>query len=553
MKHLRKITALVLTVMLVVGGMASALADASNYIDAPIANHDVTLTIYTYSADKVRNTYTDYNEVWLVKVLSDITGLNFEWMQPPAGDDGTFFNTTLASGIYPDLWNTGWGSYAGGIPGAIEDGILLDISKLAFEKCPNFVAKYNSLDDATKRLFWSDDGYLIGFGARLQGDVIRGVVHQGNYIREDKLKDYGLDVPMTIAQYEEVLEAFKNDPEIQEPLALPNVADNLWKNFSPFASAFGVAHGSFQRVADDSNVVQYSRAMPEYKEYLSLLNSWYKKGYFTSDFANRNNLECEELFKAGKAGLAFFGNWKLKSANKVLQMVDEDAFAVGAYYMRKTEDQKIHLTQQMTDVINQSPWMISADCKNVDAALAFIDFLYRDGNNVLTTWGPTLEEYAIWPLQAYDENAGKIVPATEDQAIYYLNENGERRQTEWFQNVATFFDPIPNNFTIEWETDKQNAQYDDTNKQAWERFGYNSDQNWLIENFVTMTAEENLEYTEIMNTITTYSNECIAKMIVGDMAIEDFDNMVAEMKAMGLDRATEIIQEAYNRYQARSL
>ncbi|MEG0513923.1 MAG: hypothetical protein RR653_14530, partial [Clostridia bacterium] len=328
MKKMWRALASMLLASILAFGSCAALADASNYIDAPIANHDVTLKIYTYCADKIRNTYTDYNEVYNVQVISSITGLDFEWMLPPVGDDGTYFNTTIASGIYPDIWHTGdWSKYPGGIPGAIEDGLLLDISKLAFEKCPNFVKKYNSLDADTQRLFWSDDGYLVGFGARLQGEVIRGKVHQGYFVRGDKLAEYGMDAPVTVEEYEALLEAFKNDPTIKEPLALAGVDDNLWKKFNPFASAFGVAHGGFQRIGDENTAVAYSRTLPAYKDYLTLLNSWYNKGYFTGDFANRKIVECEKLFSAGDAGMAMFGNWKLSSMNVTGKMGNPDFVA----------------------------------------------------------------------------------------------------------------------------------------------------------------------------------------------------------------------------------
>ena len=54
-----------------------------------------------------------------------------------------------------------------------------------------------------------------------------------------------------------------------------------------------------------------------------------------------------------------------------------------------------------------------------------------------------------------------------------------------------------------------------------------------------------------MSEVNTYASECIVKFIMGQMDLNEFDAFVENMNGMGLQRAIEIQQAAYDRYQAR--
>ena len=69
---------------------------------------------------------------------------------------------------------------------------------------------------------------------------------------------------------------------------------------------------------------------------------------------------------------------------------------------------------------------------------------------------------------------------------------------------------------------------------------------------VTPTAEEASEYATIMNDCTTYMKEQATKIIMGEVDLDEgFDVMVATLKGMGIDRATELTQAQLERYLAR--
>ena len=74
------------------------------------------------------------------------------------------------------------------------------------------------------------------------------------------------------------------------------------------------------------------------------------------------------------------------------------------------------------------------------------------------------------------------------------------------------------------------------------------DDSRLIPASVTLTAEENAERNEIMTDLDIYMLEGAYNIICGDEPVEKWAEYVATAKDLGIDRAVEITQAAYDRY-----
>ena len=69
---------------------------------------------------------------------------------------------------------------------------------------------------------------------------------------------------------------------------------------------------------------------------------------------------------------------------------------------------------------------------------------------------------------------------------------------------------------------------------------------------VTPTEDESYEYATIINEMSTYVEEMTTKFIMGTEDIESgFDSYLQTLNQFGLDRATEIMNDALARYNAR--
>jgi hypothetical protein len=70
-------------------------------------------------------------------------------------------------------------------------------------------------------------------------------------------------------------------------------------------------------------------------------------------------------------------------------------------------------------------------------------------------------------------------------------------------------------------------------------------------NFLAIPSEEQLEEkTKILNNLTTYSTELATKLALGQKSLDDWDQYMAELKKLGLDRLIEIDQQLLDRYNS---
>ena len=68
---------------------------------------------------------------------------------------------------------------------------------------------------------------------------------------------------------------------------------------------------------------------------------------------------------------------------------------------------------------------------------------------------------------------------------------------------------------------------------------------------LTYTAEESAEYANIMADVTKLIDENTAQLISGTMPLSSYDSYLNSLAELKIERATEIVQTAYNRYLNR--
>ena len=128
----------------------------------------------------------------------------------------------LASGDLPDIMKTNLfeTTYPGGVEGAIADGILYDVTDLVNEYATNFQTLVSESGDSdVLRKINGDNGSIIKFGTTWLPETDNNKIFNGFIVRQDWLDAYGLEAPVTIDDYTNVLRVFKQNG-VQVPLAL---------------------------------------------------------------------------------------------------------------------------------------------------------------------------------------------------------------------------------------------------------------------------------------------------------------------------------------------
>ena len=175
---------------------------------AKIADGDVTLTIFCDFQTAARAYYSDLGENPVVQKISEDTGLKFEFIHAPVGDDGSYFQQLLASGDLPDLMYTNLfqTTYPGGVEGAISDGVLYNVTDLVEQYAVNFknLCEESGDPDVQKKIR-GDEGNIVKFGTTWLPPTDNNKIFNGLIVRQDWLDKYNLEAPVTLDDYTNVL------------------------------------------------------------------------------------------------------------------------------------------------------------------------------------------------------------------------------------------------------------------------------------------------------------------------------------------------------------
>ncbi len=539
MKNWTRMIGLLIAVLMCLSAVAFAEETATQpkQSELPLSTTGETLTIYCEFNASQQSAYSDLSEHPVVKKIEEETGLTLEFMHPPVNDDGTFFNSTIASGVWPDLFYTNMfqEKYPGGVEGAMEDDVLLNVNDLIEQYAPNFLQMVDEYDEGTgyiKKGIYGDGGAIVKFGSMFLAPYVNNRVHYGPMVRQDLLDEYGLEAPVTVEEYANVLRTFKANG-VKIPLALCNIFNQSgFYNSNFLSSAFGVTWNDFQLV---DGKVTYSMTLDGYRELLETLNEWASEGLIDRDSVNRSLDDCLTLFENGTAGMIVQHNSTTTTALTVGRELDANFAETGLRFPRQNEGDVLTLARIVYS-LNSYSWQVSATCKNPELAVKFVDYLYDDDTRLLTAWGTGDEDC---PTFTVDEDGNRTF-----SDFMYSNPNYDFTTARQLYTLNTF--------QVQYDDTMERQQYYlDEQLQNWEAWITDNNDSDKIPSLVSMNSDESREYSEIMSKVNNYVEEQVYAFIFGEKSFDEYDSFVQQIKNLGIDRACEIKQAAYDRYIAR--
>lgn len=535
-RFLRLVCALLVAIMCL---SSVALAESgSNNSVLPLSDKGEQLSIYCNLSTTQQTLYKSLDDHPVIKQIEAETGLDLVFVHPPANDDGTFFNTTIASNEWPDLF---YGDrfhllYPGGVEGAVEDGILLDATELIKENAPNFLAICEASDAGTGYIWkgiYGDGGVITKFGSKFLAPFVDNRVHRGPVTRQDWLEKYNLTAPVTIEEYEKVLLTYKENG-VEVPLALPDIFNNdgLYNNML-LTSAYGVTWRDFQ-VKD--GVVSFGMMEEGYKQTIQLLNKWYNLGLIDRDMVSRTSADCETMFRNGRTGMVEYHNSATVTALKVGAEYDPNYAIVGLQYPRVNADDVLHVAR-VVHSLNNTSWQISTTCKDPLLAVKFIDYLHDDDTRLLTAWGLGNEECPTFSIN--EEGRRQF-----DQKFMYENELYD------FTTMRALY--TLDEFQVMYDDDMERQQYYlPLHTEIWAAWRKGYDDEWRIPSLATMTSDESREYTDIFNKIMNYASSEVYAYIFGEKSFDNWNEFTDTLKKLGVDDMVAIKQASYDRYMGK--
>ncbi|KGP80297.1 MULTISPECIES: extracellular solute-binding protein [unclassified Paenibacillus] len=500
-------------------------SSASRTISTTASNTDGKLTYWAELNGNAASIKSSFNDVPFFQEWQRRTGVNLQFIRPPANQAKEAINVLLTSGELPDMIEYEWSNYPGGPEKAIKDGYILRLNDIIDQHAPHlkqYLSEHPDIDMQIRTA--SGSYYAFPF---IQGqDKLR--TYQGPIIRKDWLDELGLDVPTTIDEWHTMLQAFKDKKGADAPLTFLGVPNPLFGiEGGGFIGAFGIKKGFF---VEDGHI-KFGAQEPEYKAFLALFREWYAEGLIDKNLAAVDSETQDTNMTTGRSGASIWnagagiGTWL-----PILQETDPNAQLVPAPYpvMNKGDRPKFG---QLAPAIGSSGVAISSNSRHVEEAARMLDYGYGPEGHLLFNFG--IEGVSFEMKDGYP---------TYTDTILKNPDKWSPAQALAMYTRASYFGPFVQ------DTRYMEQYYILPEQKEAVQLWSNTDA--VLHQVPTLpkTEKESTELSVIMQEVNKVVDEMSLKIIFGMEPVDSFDMYVEQIKSLQIERAIEIQQQALERY-----
>ncbi|MCM1025200.1 MAG: extracellular solute-binding protein [Roseburia sp.] len=465
-----------------------------------------------------------YNSLKGIEKIEEATGVDITFRLMTYDE----YNYMIAFGDYPDVMVSNL--YTGEVLDLYDKGITMDLTDLILEKSVYLKEIYERRPDIYKEV-QTNDGKLIYFPSinplEEQEDFYRNS-YSGLLIRQDWLDRLGLEIPETIEEWHTVLTAFRDQDPNGNGLAdeLPFDDVRLWT----FAPAFGILDGIF--VTPEGRVA-YGCMEEGYREYLTVMNQWYREGLI-SRAAVTGSSKWSEANIIGNLSGSFYGldnawryylpNLQKKAKNADLTAVPIPRAANGVSYCNVSR-----LSSHIRDLVT----VVTTNCKNPEAALKVIDYMYSEEGTTLLTWGIEGETYKTLP-----DGSKALLP----EALEMNEDSGYLK----LHHVAIGHIAFPkyDGETVLLQTYPEEQL---TAEMVWA----DCDTSLLYPANILFSVEDRKKVNSLMLNIDAYASEQKTAFITGEQSMEKYDDFLETLRTMQIEEVIRIYQKNYDIYRKK--
>jgi len=503
-------------------------------IPLPITSEPFTINYWRANDAKLTASLNNFGDMAAYKEKEKLTGIQVKFTHPPLGQQRDQFNLLISTKELPDVIYYNWADAVGGPEKMIKDGRIIRLNELIDSYAPNLKRIIESDPDVKKQIAL-DDGTIYMFPL-LKLDALKLNATSGLIMRQDWLDKLNLQVPTNIDEWYTVLKAFKEqDPngngKADELPFTGNWGPGNLTKLHDFAAAFGVI-GGFQMNGDK---VEFGPIQPGYRDFLETMAKWYKEGMIDPEIMTNDGKAFDYKVTSNLAG-AYQGGVFSGMGKYFNLMRDTDPnFNVTGVPWPVSQDGTSYATFNLDAKVLTYGEAItaSADEDKLKYIVQWMDYNYSEEGSDLFNFGIENDSYVREGdgVKFTDTIINNPNGLTYDQALasYALSiMDGPINQDSRYLD-ALLFDDGQRAANAEWM--KASSA--------------------LTLPPIRLSTDEVSTSTSIMSQVNTYLNETMTAIISGQKPITEFDTMAETIKSMGIDRAIEVHQAAYDRYQSK--
>ncbi|MGG4147484.1 extracellular solute-binding protein [Paenibacillus algorifonticola] len=534
MKKVSKTIKLGLTLSLVTALLASCAA-GNNSAETTNTNTNAesssTVPITLKFFDK------NFDQAFTTPVAQEITkktGVNIE-MVPTTGNAEEKLNLMLASNDFPDIVLISRTDDL--INKYIAAEALIPLDDLIDKYGPNIKKMYG--DTISKSRSANGKTYYLNNWYSLEKEPVNGI-----QIRKDLLIELGEKeradnpaTPFTSEEYYNLLKNFKEKyPTIEGKATIGATWD--YSNYGTLLSTFKGMFG-MKTYYNDNGTLKQDVQDPQYKAMMTYLNKLYREGLVDPEFV----VNKEETWKQKTANGNVFStegsNWQLDTPNSILRKTsDGTENADRQFFSYKVVAPGVAADKTTYGGRSSLGWdAIGITKSNPDPVrtIKFFDYLASEEGQYLLMWGV---EGKDWEMKDSKHTPiGDIVDRFQSEWDKTVEATGIRRYT-WFINNGSGSDGTPFDMATKYDRDARNLH----SKVALE------DSIWDTSEYENLGPDAGTPEALIAQKYEDIKRSSIAKIIMAKTeseAISQYDSMIKEMNAIGMDKLETIVNEKY--------
>ena len=483
------------------------------------------LSVWTNNQPPVASVYADWTESPYHLGLAENTGVEVEWIYPVSGANvNEAYNLMLTDEELPSMIFN-WTSLSDQALLA-QDGLIYDLTDYLPKYAPDYWEFINSDEELLKNAK-ADDGRIYGVWSYIEGD--ENGTYIGPVIRQDWLDECGLDMPVTLEDWEEVLVAFKEKYDAKFGFTMKRINMGIASGTNAQASISATVDYWY---VDEDGQVKLGNMDESWKESLEILHKWYEMGLIDQDSFTMDDTALRAKVLNDELGVSITAMSQMTNWINDAKAEDTGSQWVGMDYPRVEEGAATSRIQSQNRTL-QGVAMITTQCSEEEliTALKWLNYGFTEEGHMYINFG----------------NEGET---------YTLDAEGNPQWTELITEDADGLSVAVTKYTGAHSTPMGTVQDARMVGLKNDEAAASAVNNWISNGkyvlpALSLTSDENIAYTDLYTPIKTYCVEMALKYIIGEESLDNFDAFLEELKAMGVEECQAIQQAAYDRYLAR--
>lgn len=474
------------------------------------------------------------------QLAEQITNVHIDFTTASFLEAATQFQLMISAGEYTDLIDGAAQMYITGGAGAVEDGVILELSRYMAEFAPNY-SVLRERDAALYKETMLDDGSIVCFHPvrDLDNYVYPGT---GLMIRQDFLDAVGMEIPKTYDELERVLTAFRDQLGVEIPLYLDasGVFQDNW-----LAAGYDVAlmtqtgmHQTMPFYQVDGEV-HYGLMENGFREYVTMMNRWYTDSLISNDFTSALSMRDSgygALMASDTVGVFLAANTSLNAFNEAGKAVNPDYNLVAMPDLTVEAGSQTHLGNYVSHS-GTGGFCITTACGNPELATQWCDFWFSEQGILIANWGVEHESYTL------DESG-------EPHFTELMTNNSDYSLQEMTGKYCIYVSTVETTLTYDSSAILL-EQYPESATEAVTIWASNKDGAYELPERMSMTAEESTTFNSFYSDIETFAAETVPKLINGTLSLDQLDSVQETLASMGIDTCIELKQSALDRFNER--